>query len=34
MGYKAISKKLSEEVTTVEMIIQKWKKYKMTINNQ
>lgn len=34
MGYKAISKKLSEKVTTAEMIIQKWKEYRMTINNQ
>ncbi len=33
MGYKTISKKLSEEETTVgAIIIRKWKKYKITIN--
>jgi len=30
MGYKTISKKLGEK-TTVGAIIQKWKKYKITI---
>ncbi len=32
MGYKTISKKLGEKETTVGAIIQKWKKYKITIN--
>ncbi len=32
MGYKTISKKLGEKETTVVAIIQKWKKYKTTIN--
>ncbi|XP_068112734.1 zinc finger protein 585A-like [Hyperolius riggenbachi] len=32
MGYKTISKKLSEKVTTVGAIIRKWKKYKVTVN--
>ena len=32
MGYKTISKKLSEKETTVGAIIQKWKTYKTTIN--
>ena len=32
MGYKTISKKLNEKVTTVGAIIWKWKKYNMTVN--
>uniref|UniRef100_A0A9J8D104 Sleeping Beauty transposase HTH domain-containing protein n=1 Tax=Cyprinus carpio carpio TaxID=630221 RepID=A0A9J8D104_CYPCA len=32
MGYKTISKKLGEKGTSVGAIIQKWKKYKTTIN--
>ncbi|KAI4903007.1 hypothetical protein NFI96_012034, partial [Prochilodus magdalenae] len=32
MGYKAISKKLDEKVTTVGVIIRKWKKYNITVN--
>ena len=32
MGYKTISKKLNEKVTTDGAIIQKWKKYNMTVN--
>ncbi|KAI4888832.1 hypothetical protein NFI96_023936 [Prochilodus magdalenae] len=32
MGYKAISKKLDEKVTTVCAIIRKWKKYNITVN--
>ncbi|XP_074551362.1 uncharacterized protein LOC141808592 [Halichoeres trimaculatus] len=31
-GYKTISKKLNEKVTTVGAIIRKWKKYNMTVN--
>lgn len=31
-GYKTIDKKLGEKVTTVAVIIQKWKKYKNSIN--
>ncbi|KAK1788752.1 hypothetical protein P4O66_002563 [Electrophorus voltai] len=33
MGYKNISKKLVEKETTVGTIIQKWKKYKITVNH-
>uniref|UniRef100_A0A803JLA2 Transposase Tc1-like domain-containing protein n=1 Tax=Xenopus tropicalis TaxID=8364 RepID=A0A803JLA2_XENTR len=32
MGYKTISKKLGEKVTTVGAIVRKWKEHKMTIN--
>lgn len=32
MGYKAISKKLDEKVTTVGAIIRKWKNYNITVN--
>ena len=32
IGYKTISKKLYEKDTTVGAIIQKWKKYKITVN--
>uniref|UniRef100_A0A6I8RG85 Uncharacterized protein n=1 Tax=Xenopus tropicalis TaxID=8364 RepID=A0A6I8RG85_XENTR len=32
MGYKTISKKLGEKVTTVGAIVRKWKENKMTIN--
>lgn len=32
MGYKTISKKLSVKVTTLAAIIQKWKKFKMTVS--
>lgn len=32
MGYKTISKKLNEKVTTVGAIIRKWKKYNVTVN--
>uniref|UniRef100_A0A9J8AB26 Transposase Tc1-like domain-containing protein n=1 Tax=Cyprinus carpio carpio TaxID=630221 RepID=A0A9J8AB26_CYPCA len=32
MGYKTISNKLGEKETTVSAIIQKWKKYKITIS--
>ena len=30
MGYKKISKQLTEKLTTVGAIIRKWKKYKVT----
>ncbi|KAK1804366.1 hypothetical protein P4O66_020374, partial [Electrophorus voltai] len=33
MGYKNISKKLSEKETTLGVIIRKWKKYKITANH-
>ncbi len=33
MGYKTINKKLGEKETTVCEIIQKWKKYKITIKS-
>ena len=32
MGYKTIGKKLDEKVTTIGVIIWKWKKHKMTIS--
>ncbi len=32
MGYKTIAKKLGEKVTTVGVIIRKWKKHKITVN--
>ena len=32
MGYKKISKKLGEKLTTVGSIIRKWKKHKVTAN--
>ncbi|KAK3570412.1 hypothetical protein QTP86_019287 [Hemibagrus guttatus] len=32
MGYKTITKKLGEEVTTVGAIIHKWKKHKITVS--
>ncbi|KAL0203448.1 hypothetical protein M9458_001466, partial [Cirrhinus mrigala] len=32
MGYKTITKQLSEKVTTVGAIICKWKKHKVTVN--
>ncbi len=32
MGYKTIAKQLGEKVTTVGVIIRKWKKHKITIN--
>ncbi len=32
MGYKTISKQLCENVTTVGVIIHKWKKHKITVN--
>ena len=32
MGYKTISKKLNEKVTTVGAIIRRWKKYNTTVN--
>ena len=32
MGYKKISKQLGEKLTTVEAIIRKWKKHKVTAN--
>ena len=32
MGYKTINNKLGEKKTTFGAIIQKWKKYKITIN--
>ena len=32
MGYKKISKQLGEKLTTVEAIIRKWKKHKVTTN--
>ncbi len=31
MGYKTIAKQLSEKVTTVGVIIHKWKKHKITV---
>ncbi len=31
-GYKTIAKQLGEEVTTVDAIIRKWKKHKITVN--
>ncbi len=32
MGYKTIAKQLGEKVTTVGVIIRKWKKHKITVN--
>ncbi len=32
MGYKTIAKQLGEKVTTVVVIIHKWKKHKITVN--
>ncbi len=32
MGYKIIAKQLGEKVTTVDAIIRKWKKHKITIS--
>ncbi len=32
MGYKTIAKQLCEKVTTVGVIIHKWKKHKITVN--
>ncbi len=32
MGYKTIAKQLGEQVTTVGVIIRKWKKHKITVN--
>ncbi len=32
MGYKTIAKQLVEKVTTVGVIIHKWKKHKITVN--
>ncbi len=32
MGYKTIAKHLGEKVTTVDEIIHKWKKHKITVN--
>ncbi len=32
MGYKTIAKQLGEKVTTVGVIIHKWKKYKITVS--
>ncbi|KAL0157174.1 hypothetical protein M9458_048420, partial [Cirrhinus mrigala] len=32
MGYKIIAKQLGEKVTTVDAIIRKWKKHKITVN--
>ncbi len=32
MGYKTITKQLGEKVTTVGVIIRKWKKHKITVN--
>ncbi len=32
MGYKTIAKQLGEKVTTVGVIIHKWKKHKITVN--
>ena len=32
MGYKTIAKQLGEKVTTVSVIIRKWKKHKRTVN--
>ena len=32
MGYKTIAKQLGEKVTTVGVIIRKWKKHKRTVN--
>ncbi len=32
MGYEIIAKKLGEKVTTVGVIIGKWKKHKKTVN--
>ncbi len=31
MGYKTIAKQLCEKVTTVDVIISKWKKHKITV---
>ncbi len=32
MGYKTIAKQLGEKVTTVGVIIRKWKKHKITVD--
>ncbi len=32
MGYKTIAKQLGKKVTTVDAIIRKWKKHKITVN--
>ncbi|KAK3529720.1 hypothetical protein QTP86_000824 [Hemibagrus guttatus] len=32
MGYKTIAKQFGEKVTTVDVIIRKWKKHKITVN--
>ncbi len=32
MGYKIIAKQLGEKVTTIGVIIRKWKKHKITVN--
>ncbi len=32
MGYKTVAKQLGEKVTTVGVIIRKWKKHKITVN--
>ncbi len=33
IGYETIVKQLSEKVTTVSVIIRKWKKHKITVNH-
>ncbi len=33
IGYEAIAKQLGEKVTTVSVIIRKWKKHKITVNH-